>query len=86
MRQADVGRPRTDIHEFAGGFDEISRDPSSRNNVHHGEKQEGLMWCAMVGDLRVPVPTPVGPKLSEDLDVFLEHRSEQAPPNLVRFY
>ena len=50
--------------------------PTPGDEVYDGEKQEGLVRCAMAGDLRVPVSAPVGPKLCEPLEVLLKHVSE----------
>jgi hypothetical protein len=54
---------------FVGGLDEVLSDPPLGDEVHHGKKQERLVWCAMVSDLRVPIPAPVGPKICELLEV-----------------
>jgi hypothetical protein len=37
----------------------------------------------MVGDLRVPVPAPVGPQFPKHLEVFLKHLPERAPQALL---
>jgi hypothetical protein len=37
----------------------------------------------MIGDLGIPVPSPVGPKLCEHLEVFVNHLSERAPQALL---
>jgi hypothetical protein len=37
----------------------------------------------MVGDLRIPVPAPVGSKRCEHLKVFVNHLSERAPEALL---
>jgi hypothetical protein len=47
--------------------------PTPGDEVYDGEKQEGLVRCAMAGDLRTPVSAPVGPKLVEHLEGFLKH-------------
>ena len=58
------------IDEFVGGFDEILADPALGDKVHDGEKQERLVRCTMVGDLRIPIPALVGPKIREHLEAF----------------
>lgn len=60
--------------ELIRGFNKVLCNPALRDEVHYGEKQEGLVRCAMVRCLRVPVPSPVGPEFSEHLEVFLKHR------------
>jgi hypothetical protein len=44
------------------------------DEVHHGEEQERLVRCAVVGDRWVPIPASVRPELRELLEVFLKHR------------
>jgi hypothetical protein len=45
-----------------------------RDQVYDGEEQKGFGRCAMIGNLRVPVPTLVGPEFSEHLEVCFKHR------------
>jgi hypothetical protein len=71
------------VDEFVRGFDEILADPDLGDEVHNGKEQEGLMRCAMIGDLRIPVPSPVGPKVCKALEVFPKHLSERAPQALL---
>ena len=54
-----------------------------RDEVYDGEEQEGLVRCAMVSYLRVPVSAPVGPEIAEHLEVFLKHLPERAPQALL---
>ena len=42
------------------------------DNIYDGKEQEGLVWYAMVSDLRITVPALVGPELPEHLEVFLK--------------
>ena len=64
------------IDKFKEGFDEVLSDPPLGDEVHYGEKQEGLVRRSMVAERRIPVPAPVGPKRCEHLDVLLKHLSE----------
>jgi len=59
----------------------VLSDPTLGDEVHNGKKQEGFVWCAMAGDLRIPVSTPVGPKISEHLEVFIKHCIPQPLPS-----
>jgi len=54
-------------------------DPPLGDEVHYREKQERFVRSAMVSDLRIPVPTLVGPKICEHLEVFLKHRPGPRP-------
>ena len=47
--------------------------PTPGDEVYDEEKQDGLVRCAVLSDLRIPIPAPVGPKLCEPLEVFLKH-------------
>jgi len=60
-------------YKFIRGFDEVLGNPALRDEVHYGKEQEGFVRCAMVSDLRIPVPALVGPEISEQLEVFLKH-------------
>jgi hypothetical protein len=64
------------VDEFIGGFDHVLSDPALSEEVHNREEQERLVWCAMISDLRVPIPAPVGPKLCEHLKVLFKHLTE----------
>ncbi len=64
------------VDEFKRGFDQILSHPALSDEVHYGEEQEGFVRCTMVGDLRIPVPALVSPKLAEHLEVFVEHLPE----------
>lgn len=57
--------------------DEIFGDPPLGDEVHHGKEQERLVRCSMVGYLRVLVSAPVGPEVSEHLEVFLMRQQAQ---------
>jgi len=59
--------------EFVEGFNEVLNETALGDEVHHGEQEERLVRCAMAGDLGIPVPTPVGSKLGEPLELFLKH-------------
>jgi len=61
----------------------VIRPWAMRSNKERSKKR--LVRCAMIGDLRIPVPAPVGPKLREHLEVFVNHLSERAPQELVCF-
>ena len=56
----------------AGGFDEVFSDPALGDEVRHRKKQERLVRCSMVGDLGIPIPAFVGPKLREHLEVLIK--------------
>jgi hypothetical protein len=45
--------------------------PTLGDKIHNGEEQEWFMRCGVAGDLRVPVPVPVGQKIFEHVEVFL---------------
>ena len=59
------------------------RDPTLSNEVHYRKEKGGLVRCAMVRDLRVPIPPPVGPQCREHLEVSIKHLSERIPLELV---
>jgi hypothetical protein len=64
------------VDEFVIGFDEVLSDPALADEIVHRNKQEGFVRCTMIGDLRIPVSGPVGAKLPEHLEVFVNHLSE----------
>jgi hypothetical protein len=68
-----------------GELDKVVGDPALGDKVHPGEEEEGLVRCTMVGALRMPIPTSIGPEVSKHLKVFLKHRSERAPPVFICF-
>ena len=74
------------VDEFVRGFDEILADPDLGDEVHNGKEQERLVRCTTVGDLRVPIPPPVGPKICEQLEGLIKHLSERAAQASVRFF
>jgi len=51
-------------------FNEVLNDTALGDEVHRGEQEERLVRCTMVGDLGLPVPAPVSPKLCEHLKVL----------------
>lgn len=73
------------IDKFVGEIEEVLSDPALTDEIHHGEEEEGLVRCAMVCDLRVPLPASVGSKIFEHLDVFFKHHSERAPRAFICF-
>jgi hypothetical protein len=47
--------------------------PALGDEIHNSKKQEGVVRCAVASDRRVPLPAPVGPKVSECVEVFVQH-------------
>ena len=60
--------------------------PTLGDEIHHVEEKEGFVRCTTVGDLRVPIPPPVGPKICEQLEGLIKHLSERAAQASVRFF
>ena len=62
------------VDEFIRGIDEILADPDLGDEVHNGKEQERLVGGLKTRKSRPALSVLVGPKLGENLKVFLNHR------------